>query len=387
MKYLSLFLLALHFLLPVTVRAETVDLSIAASSIRFSKDVLIVGDDVRIYATIKNMGTVDVTAQVFFYQGNDLIGKSQPVSVVADGGRDDVFVDFTLPDDSFNIKAEIRGTAPEDQNLSNNEALTPLYRPLKDTDADGILDENDNCPEMKNADQEDLDKDLKGDVCDTDQDGDGVVNDNDEYPTDPTRSAKPKPVVEKKPAVPPPPAPKESQPAPTPTVQTPVAEPVPQVLGEKQEVAEPEVAASSAPAPEGEELALNLNDFGYGSVTQSPQAQFSYYQVDWRTYAFEAVPPLGGSGYTYAWDFGDGATSVQQHIVHAFPKSGVYNITLATVDENGAVTSDAQVIDVSFFHLANPLLQVTVAVLLGIIGGLLILIMKLRRGKVADDEV
>ena len=35
-----------------------------------------------------------------------------------------------------------------------------------DTDSDGILDENDNCPEVHNVQQEDIDGDGTGDLCD-----------------------------------------------------------------------------------------------------------------------------------------------------------------------------------------------------------------------------
>lgn len=44
-----------------------------------------------------------------------------------------------------------------------------------DVDADGVLDESDNCPSVANADQADLDGDHVGDVCDSDADGDGSL--------------------------------------------------------------------------------------------------------------------------------------------------------------------------------------------------------------------
>ncbi len=394
MKYFWLFAFAVALWLPTSLQAAGADLSIVPSSIRFSKEVLIVGDEVRIYATVKNVSPEDVTAQVFFYQGAYLIGKSQPISVVAGGGRDDVFVDFTLPEGSFNIQAEIRGATPTDTNQSNDVAITPLYKALKDTDGDSVLDENDNCPEAANQNQEDIDGDENGDACDDDKDGDGVANGQDEYPTDSTKSDKP--VVEKKPVVPTPPAATQqhtTEPT-TATAQPQATETTkPSVLGVREDEESPE---SSQLIPdvktddgrtESEAVALNLNDFGRGGTMQSPDARFTYTQVDWRTYTFEATPPLGGSGYIYAWDFGDGATSAQQSITHAFPRSGVYTVQLAIIDEDGKVSSDAQMLDVSFFHLQNPLLQITIAVLLLIIAGLIVLIFKLRHGKVDELEV
>ena len=49
----------------------------------------------------------------------------------------------------------------------------------KDTDQDGVNDEKDNCIETSNADQIDTDEDGKGNACDDDDDGDGVSDDRD----------------------------------------------------------------------------------------------------------------------------------------------------------------------------------------------------------------
>lgn len=54
-----------------------------------------------------------------------------------------------------------------------------------DDDNDGIIDSEDNCPLMANTDQADADGDGIGDVCDTDTDNDGVPNDIDECPDTP----------------------------------------------------------------------------------------------------------------------------------------------------------------------------------------------------------
>jgi DNA-binding beta-propeller fold protein YncE len=52
-----------------------------------------------------------------------------------------------------------------------------------DVDADGVIDERDNCPGVYNPDQSDMDRDGRGDACDPDADGDGVPNELDKCPT------------------------------------------------------------------------------------------------------------------------------------------------------------------------------------------------------------
>jgi hypothetical protein len=58
-----------------------------------------------------------------------------------------------------------------------------------DIDADGVLDDVDNCPDDANASQADFDDDSVGDFCDPDADGDGLTTSQEsDHGTDPLDS-------------------------------------------------------------------------------------------------------------------------------------------------------------------------------------------------------
>lgn len=58
----------------------------------------------------------------------------------------------------------------------NGDGIGDACEPFVDSDGDGINDENDNCPDGFNPNQTDGDGDLIGDLCDEDLDGDGIAN-------------------------------------------------------------------------------------------------------------------------------------------------------------------------------------------------------------------
>lgn len=77
-----------------------------------------------------------------------------------------------------------KGVLPESGDLQVNDGVfvlapvvkqvNPLYRPA-DTDKDGIPDLSDNCTQVSNADQKDVDGNDRGDACE-DFDHDGIMN-------------------------------------------------------------------------------------------------------------------------------------------------------------------------------------------------------------------
>lgn len=343
-KLFSVFLLGLMVGLPLRVQASTVDLSLDDNSISFSESTLYAGDSIRIYAKVRNVGDADVSAYVLFYQGGMLVGASQPVSTRAGGNPDDVYVDFTVPTGSFNIRAVIQGSSPQDVNPANDAAQTPLYTPIVDADRDGVLNDSDNCVNESNADQLDMDKDGEGDVCDRDDDGDGVADSSDQYPLDAAKS-KDAPVVIAAPVVAAPVT--TAAPAIAPASSAPATSAPLSSSGQT-----PTTSAATAEATDATTPGVTVSS-AMSKLTTSPLARFTWKQIDWRTYEFTlAEQPT--DGVRFSWDFGDGATSVQPQITHAFSGPGSYTVTLAIVDGAGNTLSDAQTFDVTFFHLDNP---------------------------------
>ncbi len=72
-------------------------------------------------------------------------------------------------------------TQPLPKRMSN-----PFFQP-PDRDADGILDQSDNCPSTMNSDQKDINRNGIGDACE-DFDGDGEMNTTDNCPEHPNRA-------------------------------------------------------------------------------------------------------------------------------------------------------------------------------------------------------
>ncbi len=65
-------------------------------------------------------------------------------------------------------------TVTDDDGDSDSQSWEVSLR-IPDSDGDGILDADDNCPGLSNPQQGDLDGDTIGDRCDTDIDGDGLT--------------------------------------------------------------------------------------------------------------------------------------------------------------------------------------------------------------------
>jgi hypothetical protein len=351
----------------------TYDLGIANSDITFSKGTLIAGDTVRIYGRVTNWGTKDISGYMTFYQGEQLIGDSQVVTVRPNASYDDVWVDFVVPQGSFNIRGEIKGTTPQDENPANDIALSPMFTPLADADGDLIADTQDNCKNISNADQKDADADGMGDVCDP-------------YPYDATNT----PPL---PAVPIPPAsvqtntssantnapaalpPAAEKPAAPKTTPKPAASPI----AATNEPAQESVAALLTTAPLGIDgdvagtsttLPVAPEMIGIADETSMNDLRVSSQRITWNTYRFRVVSAHATQGFI-AWQTSDGASGTGDAFTHVFPGSGSYTVGVTLTTSDGKTIAGPTVsLTISFFNAGNWKLWVVLLVAAGVVGGL-----------------
>lgn len=354
----------------VSVRAQQIqyDLAVRTADIFFSKqsNALRAGESVRVYGRIHNEASSDVSGFVSFFQSNQLIGDSQIVSVRSGGAEEEVWVDFVVPTTAFNIRAELRGSIPQDQNPANDVAVSPMFTPIVDADADTVADDADNCPTAPNADQRDTDRDGSGDACDDDDDGDGltdaseiaqgtdplnpdsdgdgVLDGKDAYPTDPKRSV-----------IQPPPS------------EVPEVAKVPEVA-----MAAPPTSEQPTPNPGATSIAVVtaedppvVEETAY-RITTPAIASVQYRRLAWDTYEFEARSLEGVGGITALWRFGDGTTSNDRITRHQYKKSGEYSVILEVTDTTGTIARDAVKIQISFFNPENPRFWMLVGGIVGL---------------------
>ncbi len=89
-----------------------------------------------------------------------------------------LYGEFSGGDWTLNVSDNAGG----DLGTIDNWTLEICGIPQLDNDGDGVPNDSDNCADIANADQADLDGDGLGDVCDDDIDGDGVLNTSDNCP-------------------------------------------------------------------------------------------------------------------------------------------------------------------------------------------------------------
>lgn len=142
-------------MMPLAASARTFDVSITRAGVTFVPAAFFLGDHVRVYAQVENLGDRDVEGNVFFSENGTAIGTPPPFSSKARGASEEVWVDWQ-PAVEGDRQLTIRVvTTPDthDEDTTNNEMIVPVTID-RDTDHDGI-----------------------GDRTDTDDDNDGLPDD------------------------------------------------------------------------------------------------------------------------------------------------------------------------------------------------------------------
>ena len=327
------------------------DLGLIGADVSFSPDTLIEGESVRFYAAVRNYGANDMSAEVQFFYGPTMIGQ-KVVSVRAEGYADEVFVDWNIPNEPFNIYIKLINITPSDENTQNNATLTPLFYPKKDTDGDGIPDEIDEDDDNDGL-LDSQEKDLRTNPLKKDTDGDGYIDINDAYPLDPNRHEIVLVVNE---------------------VQNPTL-PMPEVVPElvEEPFVQEEVVTETiqelfipkiAEAKEGKHFVVNGSSLEVDTFLEG--VSLDYVRTGWKTYKFSAfLDGVYDRNATYSWDFGDGTKDKGTVVVHTFNSMGVYHVSVKSGDDFVQV-GNGVTIDISWFHIKNPWLYTVLVVLIGL---------------------
>lgn len=366
-SFISIVLLALFVSLPVAAETIGVDLELSASDVVLSDSSpkLVPGQIVRLYANVINLGVSDAIGQVVFYLNAAKQIGSAEVSLKSSGVKDEVFIDFLVPNDDFNVLVKVVSVSPNDQNLSNNEVTTQTFKVKKDTDRDGIYDDEDS--DDDNDGVSDADELKKGtDPLNKDTDGDGAIDSVDAYPLDPskTKIEEPKPVQKPKNET----AKIEQLPAPTTQKKK-------TIISTSKTESKTVVKGSSPEKKSPDEKSAELVDDFYNSpeVELLNRVEVVAQQLNWNTFDFNFKTNIDGldvKKLNYEWNFGDGFIA-QRNGSHRYARNGEYLATLKVKGPWDNNLYDSARVRVAFWSVYNYwlwLIVLAVALLIFIYG-------------------
>lgn len=313
------------------------DLSIDANGVRATGSVII-GKTVRIYATVTNKSSQDLTGVVKFYDetGKIFIGSDQPVSILA-GKTDDVFIDWTGQSiGSYPISVRV---IPWDENGDdpNNNKVTKAIYVDKDSDGDGVGDlsdvddDNDSVPDVSDAfpldpnESLDTDKDGIGNNADTDDDNDIVSDAEDAFPLD---------------------------------------------TSETKDTDKDGIGDNSDKFPTDSTEWVDSDNDGLGdnsdpdNANKGPMPKIGVDDTVVSRGMLVAFNALGSSDpdgqvVSYEWDFGDGEKVNGVIVDHIFNDLGEYNVKLKIIDDKGEPREQTIVIKVVYKWQSMALVMVT----------------------------
>lgn len=152
-------------LVPLSAQAVDYDIMIPAGGITVDHSPVMLGQTIKIYVTVNNVGTKDTEGTTIFLDNGGSIGM-KAISAKANGRPEEIWQTWkpqTVGNHTIIVKL-VPDESIFDPTPTNNEAQITVFVD-KDTDGDGL-----------------------GDSVDPDIDGDGVPNAQDQFPTNPKMS-------------------------------------------------------------------------------------------------------------------------------------------------------------------------------------------------------